>query len=140
MTKAELLKQILINTGAVGPNATDAEVQAALVQLRLADPVGTNAILAQGGYSTPWLTYLGLAAGGIALYLVWSHYQTKSLGSIERPDEPEDFRPRLKGLSKTLGHFKGRGCSRGLGAAEKYEFEPEIRLEGFRKRHSRSKR
>ncbi len=151
MSQAELLKTILVSTGVVGQNATDAEVQTALAQARYANPTATQQALQQGGYvETPWLTYLGIGAGAVALYFIWQHYsKTKKLGIIDRPEAEPDIGPRIRNMGRTLGHFKGRGsCSarrgmgrRGLGSAD-YEFEPEIRLEGFRgkRRSKRSKR
>lgn len=152
--KAALLKSILVASGVVPATATDEQVQMALSMQKQQDPAATNAMLANGGYPvTPWLTYLGLGAGAIALYFVWQNYtKTKKLGVIDRPDaEEEEIRPRLKNMGRTLGHFKGRSGSscrpmgrgpakrRGLGGTEKYEFEPESRLEGFRGKR-RSKR
>lgn len=86
-----------------------------------------------GGMS--WLTIIGLAAGAAAIYyLWWNHKKKKALAAFEYPDPVEDdVRPRLKGMSKTLGRFRAGPRSMGrLGSGKKYEFEPEIRLEGHR--------
>ena len=104
---------------------------------------------ASGIGGLPWLTILGVGAGAIAVYYAWRYYtRPRKLGTIERPELP-DNRGRLQGMRKSLGRFKAsslgscRGRSLGhksfgrgrLGAPpEKYEFEPEIRLEGYRRR------
>ena len=85
----------------------------------------------------PWLTILGLGAAAVAAYYLWKQYdQTERLESFERP-EPG---PRIRELGRALGAFRGRR-PRGLGRPpkSKYEFEPEVRLEGFG-RCGRSKR
>ncbi len=106
------------------------------------------------GLGVPWLTVLGIGAGAIAAWYVWKSYSKKTkVASFEYPDsEASDRRPQLRGLSKALGSFKvggktsqcrpmGKGKRLGrLGAAEKYEFEPEIRLEGLRGSRRRSKK
>jgi len=145
--KAALLKSIMIAGGLVSPSATDAEVQQALAAAQLQDPAGTHQALQAGGYPTfPWLTVLGLAGGAVALYFVWQNYnKTRKIDGMEYPDVTEDNAPRLRGMSQTLGRFRGSSGCRRLGAAppEKYEFEPESRLEGYRgnkRRISRSRR
>lgn len=101
--------------------------------------------LKASGLGTNWLTILGLGAGAVAAYFLYQHYfGDRKVFSIHRP-EPEDPRPRLKGMSRALGSFQrlgsrrlGAGPRRMNGVTEKYEFEPEIRLEGLRnKRQSR---
>ena len=129
----------------IAPDATDAEVEQALIAAAQQDPEGMNAELIKAGYpATPWLTYLGLAAGAVAIYFVWSSYQTKKLGEIVRPEIDDDFRPRLRGFSKSLGRFAAGPSSRGLECMvpRRHKFEPEARLEGHRgiRRHKRSTR
>lgn len=95
------------------------------------------------GLGTPWLTIIGLGAGAIAAYYFWKSYtKKKSIASFEYPEpEVDDRRPKLMGLAKSLGRFRGApalGCGKQkrrsmAGVGEKYEFEPETRLEGFRK-------
>lgn len=101
----------------------------------------------------PWLTIIGVAAGAVALYLVWKNSQkTKKLDAMDYPDEDEDrTAPRLHNMSKALGHFRGQsfkgrsfkgrsGCAPRMAGAHgkrKYEFEPEIRLEGYKKRKAK---
>ncbi len=92
------------------------------------------------GLGTPWLTILGLGAGAVAAWYLWKQYsKKKSVASFEYP-EPDDNRRRLKGMGKALGSFKtsfGAPAScRQLGRGKRlgYEFEPESRLEGFRRR------
>ncbi len=70
---------------------------------------------------------------------MWKNYtKTKKLDVSEYPD-PLENGPRLRMMSGALGHLGGSqkrmaGC-RGFGKHEKkYEFEPERRLEGFKKR------
>lgn len=142
------IKQALIANGLIRPDATDEQAAAAANSLQQTNPAALQQMA--GGMS--WLTIIGLGAGAFAVYLVWSHYsKTKKLGEVEQP-EP-DSRHQLRGFTKSLARFKGRpaGCrplgrggrglgrARGLGDTEKYEFEPEIRLEGLR-RGKRSRR
>ncbi len=96
------------------------------------------------GLGTPWLTIIGLGAGAIAAWYFWKQYnKKKSIASFEYPEpDADDIRPRLRGMSKSLGALRSsfgapsscRQLGRGkrLGNAEKYEFEPESRLEGLR--------
>ncbi len=113
---------------------------------------GITTQMKAAGVGTPWLTILGLGAGAAALYYLWRHFSKTSLGSIERPDDEPQIGPRVRmmGMTKSLGAFRsappcrqlGRGKRLGrMGAAEKYEFEPEVRLEGHRgNRRFRSKK
>lgn len=77
----------------------------------------------------PWLTIIGLGAGAVAVYLLWQHYSGKKkvFDAMSYPD-PKPIGPRLKMMGASLGSF------RKFGDPEKYEFEPELRLEGYRKR------
>jgi len=93
-----------------------------------------------GGMS--WLTILGLGAGAVALYFIWQHYQkSKRLSSHEYPDPPAMNGQQFRRMGKAL-NLRGLGagtksmgnCRRGFGDNEKYEFEPEVRLEGYRRR------
>ena len=136
----QLLKTNLIAAGLLPANATDDQAVSAANQLHQNDPDTLQKML---GSSPSWMTILGLGAGALAIYLVWSHYlKARRLGEVSYPD-PVDTRHQLRGFSKSLGKFAGRsGCrSRSLGGAE-YEFEPEVRLEGHRgaKRHIRRAR
>lgn len=143
----QTLKNALIKAGLIPPDSTDEQAAAAANSLQQ-----TNPALLQQMAGTSWLTIIGLGAGALAVYLVWSHYsKTKKLGEVEQP-EP-DSRHQLRGFNKSLSRFRGSsagscralgrggrglGRARGLGDGE-YEFEPEIRLEGMR-RGKRSKR
>ena len=108
-----------------------------------------NAKMSAAGLGTNWFVILGLGAGAIAAYFLWQHYGRKAIATFSRPDPaPRDLRPQLRGMHKALGGFSsafgGRRLGSGpkrrsMGGAEKYEFEPEIRLEGMR-RKARSKR
>ena len=101
---------------------------------------------ASGLGGTSWLTVIGLGAGLVAAYYVWQNYsKTKKIDSFVYPDDDDDVRPMLQGMSKSLGKFSkfggstcgpklGRsgGARRLGGLSKKYEFEPESRLEGHR--------
>lgn len=115
-----------------------------------------SAQMKASGLGTPWLTILGIGAGAIAAWYLWKEYsKKKQVASFEYPEpEVDDIRPRLRGMGKALGSFAkygklganssscrplGRGKRLGrMGAADKYEFEPETRLEGFRGKRRRS--
>ncbi len=111
-------------------DATVATVRAAVAKLvQAANTIGDSATAQsltarlQALPGTNWLTILGLAAGALAIYMLWQNYgKTKKLGEIIR-SEPEDIRPRLRSMGKSLGS---------LGRLSKYRFEPESRLEGHR--------
>ena len=101
--------------------------------MRVQSPEEQAAMMAlEGGVApprpVPWMTILGLGAAAVAAYFVWKEYGQGELESFERP-EPG---PRIRELGKALGAFRGRRY-RGLGRPPKvkYEFEPEVRLEGF---------
>jgi hypothetical protein len=141
--KQLLLKQILVGNGVVGASASDAEVQQAYAALQQSDPQRLNAMLKAGGYPViPWLTIIGLGAGLVAAYFIWKQYQKPTVvDAVEYPDTTD----QIRAMGRSLGRFQkfGRpalkGCRpRRLGAAdEKYEFEPEIRLEGIRRKKAR---
>jgi hypothetical protein len=152
-----LLKQAFVNTGVVPATASDGDVAAAEVALKSSDPVKYNQILTAGGVppqGMSMLTLIGLGAGAIALYFIWKNYSKKRVLDVSEYPEPEDnVRPRLHSMSQALGAFRGStfkgrsprrrsmGCSgRPRGMGDKYEFEPEIRLEGYRRHKARSKR
>ncbi len=108
-----------------------------------------SAQMKASGLGPPWLTILGIGAGAIAAWYFWKEYtKKKRIASFEYPEPQDDVRPRLKGLSKSLGSFRaaapcrqlGRGKRRLGGLEEKYEFEPESRLEGLRGQRRRSKK
>jgi hypothetical protein len=147
------LRTALNAIGLIPPNATDADVQNAWVQYQQQNPSGANTVLQQSGIAPAGpsvLTIIGLLGGAVALYLIWRQYQKpKRVASMEYP-EPEDYGPQLRRASKALSPLRGfgrhslsGGCkSRGMGryagtGSEKYEFEPELRLEGYRKRKGR---
>jgi hypothetical protein len=156
MTAEELgkLKDILVKAGSVPATASDGDVAAAHAAL-LTGPNATEyrASLQANGIQTgpSWLTILGVVGGAIAVYFIWKNYQTEEVGSYERP-EPSEVRYQMRGVRDALGALGGRhrmaGCSpRRLGAppsaragstSSKYEFEPEIRLEGYRRKARRT--
>lgn len=146
MTADELgrLKDILVKNGVVAATASDGDVSAAHGAL-LSGPNSTEyrATLVAGGVPVEpnWLTIIGVLGGAVAIYFIWKHYKTDKIETMNRPD-PEQQRHQLRGMSRALGSFTRMGSSRGcanprvgrmgrFGAAEKYEFEPERRLEGY---------
>ncbi len=99
------------------------------------------------GMGFPWMTVLGVGAGAIAAYYLWKSYsKPKKIASFEYPDsDASDIRPKLQGISRALGRFrsapqKKSSCRPRLGAADKYEFEPETRLEGIHRGSRRRSR
>ncbi len=115
-----------------------------------------SAQMKASGLGTPWLTIIGIGAGAVAAWYLWKSYSKKKrIASFEYPEPEDTVRPQLAGMRKSLSRlssFKvgrstckpalGRSGKR-LGAAEKYEFEPESRLEGHRgttRKFKRSKR
>lgn len=156
MDRQVLLKQVLVNNGVVPATASDGDVATADAALRSSDPVKYNAMLVAGGVppapGMSMLTWLGLGAGAVALYLLWKNYtKTKKLDAVDYPESDEDNGGRLHNMSRALGHFRGGSksfkgarkfgsCSNGLPSPRKYQFEPETRLEGYRKLKSRSRR
>lgn len=105
---------------------------------------GISEQMKAAGIGTPWMMIVGVGAGIAALYYLYQHFNgTKALGLISHPDEEEQIGPRVRMLGKALGTLRPRLASssqcrqlgrgkRSMGDAEKYEFEPEIRLEGHR--------
>jgi len=109
-----------------------------------------NAQMKAAGVGTSWLTILGLGAGAAAVYYLWRHFRKKKALAVFEAPEPDLMRPRINGLKKSLGRLRSYGApapcrqlgrtKRRLGDGEKYEFEPESRLEGHRgSRRRRSK-
>lgn len=92
------------------------------------------------GVGTNWMIVLGVGAGLVAAYFLYQHYtRTQALGTIDRPEI--DDRPMIEGMGKALSRFQRlapsphRRPQRRLGGTTpKYEFEPEIRLEGYKRR------
>lgn len=103
----------------------------------------------QAGVGTNWLTVLGLGAAAVAAYMLWQHYGKKAVATFSSPDPApsSDLRPQLRGMRRALGAFndygKRSGCSNPrmgrFGTTEKYEFEPEGRLEGYRRKARRTR-
>ncbi len=145
MTQEQLavLRTNLIGAGLAVSSTSDDEIIRIATQMHASGPAGQEQLSSMMAPGLPWLTILGLGAGALAIYLVWSHYRTNKLGEIERP-EPPDARHQLRGFSKSLGKFASGPSSRSLAACRArtkrrrslgdadYEFEPEIRLEGHR--------
>lgn len=137
-------RTVLSGMGAIAATAPDGDVATAHVaMLQSARAAEYKAALAAAGFtgslsSGPnWLSVLGLVGGALALYFIWKHYQSpKQVSSHEYP-EPQDVRPRIRGLGRALGAFgRGKSFGRKYGntPSSKYEFEPEGRLEGLRRR------
>ena len=92
------------------------------------------------GVGMPWLTILGVGAGAVALYYLWKSYsKTRKIASFVTPDPEPQIGPRVRMMGKSLSAFRAappcRQLGRGkrLGGVEKYEFEPETRLEGIQR-------
>ncbi len=109
-----------------------------------------SAQMQAAGIGIPWLTILGIGAGAVAAYYLWRHFKKKkALAVFESPEEP-DVRPRVRQMGRSLGAFRkfgGSSCKpqlgrsgRRLGGTEKYEFEPEVRLEGHHSGGRRTRR
>lgn len=123
-------------------------------QLGESDMAGALSIRLQrargaGAGAFPWLLVLGIGGAAVAAFIAWKMYRRRRMVAAYEAPEDDDTRPRLRNMSKVLGSFRGRpsGCrSRPrMGAPpEKYEFEPEVRLEGHRggssRRYTRSRR
>ncbi len=152
MINAAQLKSILVANGLVAADATDEQVQAAAAAAQKSNPDAFNALLAKGT-GPSMLTIIGIGAGLVAAWFLWKNYsKTKKVDAIDYPEPEDELGPRLHNMSKSLGAFRSSsfkgarrmsGCrNRSLGAhaPRKYEFEPEIRLEGYRKQKSRSRR
>ncbi len=149
MNNLPLVRQIFVLNAVVPNTATDQQVQDAYNYFMSTDPEKCKAMLAAGGYvdGPPWLTIIGIGAGAVALYFVWKNYKkTKKLDSYDYPDPDNDIRPRIKAMAHSMGrlggaHKLGTGCGKrrslnGFGD-DKYEFEPEVRLEGFKRKKAR---
>lgn len=148
-----IVKSVLVASKAIDATASDGDVAAAHAAM-LSSPNATQykaALEAQGVSTGPnWLTIIGLVGGGIALYFVWKHYQTEQVDAREYPD-PSEQRHQIRGIGKALGALRlgNKGCAspQRMGRAKlgsfpykrqsSYEFEPEIRLEGYRRRKAR---
>lgn len=109
-----------------------------------------TALAAQGVQAGPnWMTIIGVVGGAVAIYFIWKHYQAeKVVDAYDYPEPQQDTRHRIRSMGKALGALRlgsgssrfGRCGPRRMGAPpEKYEFEPESRLEGYRRRKARSK-
>lgn len=107
-----------------------------------------QAALASQGVQTgmSWMTIVGIVGGAVAIYFIWKHYQEEKVVDAYDYPEPQDTRHRVRSIGRALGALRmgsgrlGRCGPRRMGAPpEKYEFEPEIRLEGYRRRKARSK-
>jgi len=138
-----IVKSILVANKVIEATASDGDVAAAHAAM-LSGPNATEykAQLEAGGVSVgpSWSTILLVVGAAVAGYLIWKNYQSpKQVSSAEYPD-PD----RLRGMGKALGALGGRrsmgrlgSCRpRGMGQppSTKYEFEPESRLEGYRRR------
>lgn len=151
------LRMALTAIGLVPTTATDADVQTAWAQYQTSNPSGAATISQQIGLSQPfpWLVVLGIAGGALAVYLIWASSRRKKIDGFEYPDPAvEDAGARLRGMSRALEPLHSMGSYRPrkkscrkpamgrLGAGttkhdDKYEFEPEARLDGYRKRRAR---
>lgn len=145
--EAGRLKDILVNQKVISATASDGDVaQAHAAMLSGPGAAEYKAQLAAQGVSTGpnWLTIIGVVGGAVAVYFIWKHYQTDKVDSFERPD-PLEQRHQLRGMGRALGSFRRMGASsqrcpgpRRMGRLGKYEFEPETRLEGYRKKRRAS--
>lgn len=101
------------------------------------------------GVGTNWLTVLGLGAAAVAAYMLWQHYGKRAVATFSRPEPVDsDLRPQVRGMRRALNSFSNyrprlSGCNNPrmgrFGATEKYEFEPESRLEGYRRKARRAR-
>jgi hypothetical protein len=157
MTADELgvIRSVLVQNKVVAATASDGDVAAAHAAM-LQGPQATEykAALEAGGVKTGlnWLTIIGVAGGAVALYFIWRHYNhTEQIDAREYPDPQHQMRG-IRGALGTLRMGGQRGCGSRmgrLGASQsaprafpyrrqvKYEFEPEVRLEGYRRRKAR---
>lgn len=162
-----VVRGVLASAKVVSAQAPDAEVLAAHAAT-LSGPSGADyksSLAAQGVQVGPsWFTIIGCVGGAVAVYFIWKHYRQEQVDAFDYPDsDSRDTRLHLRGMRGALGTLapKRMGCAgprRGLGrfggpppgvrtpgggagtrTAEKYEFEPEIRLEGYRRRKARRK-
>lgn len=151
-----IIKSVLVSSKAIEATASDGDVAAAHAAM-LSGPNATEykaALEAQGVKTGPnWLTIIGFVGGAAAIYFIWKHYQTEKIDARDYPD-PSEQRHQLRGISKALGALRLNGGSRSscaspsrMGRAKlgsfpykrqsSYEFEPETRLEGYRRRKAR---
>lgn len=145
------LRQALAAIGLIQTSATDDQVTAAFATYQTSNPSGAATILQQAGIATglaaiPWLPIIGVLGGIVALYFIWQmNTGTKQVDAYEYPehDDQKDTRLHLRSMSKVgrrLSGCKPLGRMGRLGAGtthKKYEFEPEIRLEGLRRKRAR---
>lgn len=145
MTPQELtvVRDTLVASKVIDANASEADILAAHQQV-LAGPSAAQykqTLQASGIATGPnWLMLLGLGAGAVALYFVWKHYQDEETHVIERPEPLGQH--QVRGITRALGALRMGGSSAGcrpsrmgrFGSSERYEFEPERRLEGYRRR------
>lgn len=154
MTPQELavVKSVLVASKAIDASASDAEVQAAHAAA-LSGPSATEyrATLASQGVQAgmSWMTIIGIVGGAVAIYFIWKHYQEEKVVDSRDYPEPQDTRHRIRNMGRALGALRmstGRGRLAGcsgpkrmgrFGAREEYEFEPERRLEGYRRKARR---
>jgi hypothetical protein len=144
----EIVRAVLVENKLVEPTATVGEITSAHEAVLKSEqaPAYKAQLEAQGVRVGPnWLTILGLVGGGIALYLIWSNSQKPRQVSAHEYPEPEDVGPRIRRMGKAMGslrggsHFRGQralGRHTGQGPSIKYEFEPELRLDGYRRKRS----
>lgn len=147
------LRQALAAIGLIQTTATDDQVMAAFTTYQTTNPSGAATILQQAGLSStglfgiPWLVILGVGGGLVAMYVIWSMNSSKGK-QVDAYEYPEpDTKHQLRAMSKSMRPLSGMGRARlgckplgRLGAAsthKKYEFEPEIRLEGLRRKRAR---
>lgn len=155
MTAQELqiIRSVLVANKVIDASASDGDVATAHA-MTLQSPSATQykaQLEAQGVAVGPnWLTVVGVVGGLVAIYFIWQHYQKPELVDAREYPEPYENRHRIRSMGKALGAFKfgsaGRSSCAGPrlsgsrkfgGASSKYEFEPEIRLEGYRRRKAR---
>jgi hypothetical protein len=151
------LRAALSAIGVIQPNASDQTVMSAWATYQQQNPAAAQALAQQvSPPSMSPLMILGLAGGAVALYLIWRHYQKpKQIDAYDYP-ESEDPKHNLRRMTKTMSHLRvgglGRSSSssssrmascrpRGMGRfgdkSDKYEFEPERRLEGYKRKAQR---
>ncbi len=143
------LKAVLVANKMVDANAPDQTVlDTHNAALAAPDSAVYKQMLAQAGVKVgpSWLHIIGLVGGAVAIYFIWRHYQNKPVIDARDYPDPVSNRHQLRSMSRALGTLRGaprlgnaRGCaSPRLGRPPKdYEFEPEIRLEGYRRKTRR---
>lgn len=140
--QTDQLRQGLTAIGLLQANSTDQQVQQAFLQYNMTNAAGASTIWTQAGLPgpIPWLPIIGVLGGLVAIYFIWSmNTSSKQVDAYEYP-EP-DTKHQLRSMSKVMGRLGAprAGCkplSR-MGSHKKYEFEPEIRLEGLRRKRAR---